>query len=126
LTIGIFDGCALPVVEICPKHGFYDYRNKYTKGATKYVVPARLSHATTREAQRVALAAFRAAGCRDYARVDLRLSRRGQPFVLEINTLPGMTETSLLPKAAAAAGISFERLCSRMVMMALERRTTHV
>ena len=126
LTVGILDGRALPVIEICPKRGFYDYRSKYTKGASEYVVPARLLRATTREAQRVALAAFRAAGCRDYARVDLRLSRRGQPFVLEINTLPGMTETSLLPKAAAAAGISFEELCSRMVMMALERRTTHV
>ncbi|MBM3889614.1 MAG: D-alanine--D-alanine ligase [Verrucomicrobia bacterium] len=126
LTVGIFDGRALPVVEIRPKRGFYDYRNKYTKGATEYVVPAPLPPATTRETQRVALAAFRAAGCRDYARVDLRLSRRGQPSVLEINTLPGMTEISLLPKAAAAAGIGFEQLCSRMVEMALERRTTHV
>jgi D-alanine-D-alanine ligase len=122
LTVGIFDGRALPVVEIRPKRGFYDYRNKYTKGATEYVVPAPLPRETTRETQRVALAAFRAAGCRDYARVDLRLSRRGQPFVLEINTLPGMTEMSLLPKAAAAAGIGFEQLCSRMVEMALERR----
>ncbi|MCX7824192.1 MAG: D-alanine--D-alanine ligase [Verrucomicrobiae bacterium] len=122
LTVGIFDGRALPVVEIRPRRGFYDYRNKYTQGATEYLVPAPLPRATTLETQRVALAAFHAAGCRDYARVDLRLSRRGQPFVLEINTLPGMTAMSLLPKAAAAAGIAFEQLCSRMVQMALERR----
>lgn len=126
LTVGIFDGRALPVVEICPKRGFYDYRNKYTQGATDYVVPARLPQTTTRDTQRAALAAFRATGCRDYARVDLRLNRHGQPFVLEINTLPGMTAMSLLPKAAAAANISFEELCSRIVMMALERGTTHV
>jgi D-alanine-D-alanine ligase len=122
LTVGILDERALPVVEIRPHEGFYDYHHKYTQGATEYDVPARLPEALGREIQRIALAAFRAAGCRDYARVDMLLRRQdNRPFVLEINTLPGMTETSLLPKAAAAAGIGFDALCSRMVTMALAR-----
>ena len=127
LTVGILGETPLPVVEVRPKSGFYDYANKYTVGATEYEVPARLSEAATQAVQTAALAAFRAAGCRDYSRVDVLLDRSNeQPSVLEINTLPGMTETSLLPKAAAAAGIGFEELCSRMVEMALERRGKHV
>jgi len=127
MTVGVLGETPLPVVEVRPKSGVYDYESKYTHGATEYEVPARLSDATTRALQTVALAAFRAAGCRDYARVDFLVSRRDErPYVLEINTLPGMTETSLLPKAAAAVGIGFEELCSRMVMMALERRVRHV
>ena len=127
MTVGILGGTALPVVEVRPKTGVYDYASKYTTGATEYEVPARLSEAATRAMQEVALAAFRAAGCRDYSRIDFMLSQGGErPCVLEINTLPGMTETSLLPKAAAAAGIGFEDLCSRMVRMALERRVANV
>ncbi|MBI5396284.1 MAG: D-alanine--D-alanine ligase [Verrucomicrobia bacterium] len=123
LTVGILGDRALPVVEVRVKAGFYDYQNKYTKGASEYDVPANLPEPVAAEVQRVALAAFRAAGCRDYSRVDVMLRRSdGRPFVLEINTLPGMTETSLLPKAAAAIGIGFEELCSRMVTMALARR----
>jgi D-alanine-D-alanine ligase len=125
-TVGILGETPLPVVEVRPKTGVYDYASKYTKGATEYEVPARLSEVTTRAMQEVALRAFRAAGCRDYSRIDFLLSADERPYVLEINTLPGMTETSLLPKAAAAAGISFEKLCSRMVMMALERRVRNV
>jgi D-alanine-D-alanine ligase len=125
-TVGILGETALPVVEVRPKTGVYDYASKYTKGATEYEVPARLSEAVTREMQAVALKAFRAAGCRDYSRIDFLLDHEERPYVLEINTLPGMTETSLLPKAANAAGISFEELCSRMVRMALERRMRHV
>ncbi|MBI5686388.1 MAG: D-alanine--D-alanine ligase [Verrucomicrobia bacterium] len=125
-TVGLLGETPLPVVEVRPKTGVYDYASKYTKGATEYEVPARLSEALTRKMQEIALAAFRAAGCRDYSRIDFLLSRDEQPYVLEINTLPGMTETSLLPKAAVAAGISFEDLCSRMVMMALERRVRNV
>lgn len=123
LTVGILGDRALPAVEVRVKAGFYDYKNKYTKGASEYDVPANLPEPVAAEVQRVGLAAFRAAGCRDYSRVDVML-RRGDnhPFVLEINTLPGMTETSLLPKAAAAVGIGFEELCSRMVTMALARR----
>lgn len=123
LTVGILGDRALPVVEVRVKAGFYDYQNKYTKGASEYDVPANLPEPVAAEVQRVALAAFRAAGCRDYSRVDVMLRRSdNRPFVLEINTLPGMTETSLLPKAAAAVGIGFETLCSRMVTMALARR----
>jgi D-alanine-D-alanine ligase len=125
-TVGILGETVLPVVEVRPKTGVYDYASKYTKGATEYEVPARLSEAVTREMQSVALKAFRAAGCRDYSRIDFLLDCDERPYVLEINTLPGMTETSLLPKAANAAGISFEELCSRMVRMALERRMRHV
>ena len=127
LTVGVLGDVALPVVEVRPKNGFYDYSSKYTVGASEYEVPARLSETATRAVQTAALTAFRAAGCRDYARVDVLLDRRTeQPSVLEINTLPGMTETSLLPKAAAAAGIGFEELVSRMAEMALERRGKHV
>jgi D-alanine-D-alanine ligase len=123
LTVGILGDRALPVVEVRVKAGFYDYQNKYTKGASEYDVPANLPEPVAVEVQRVALGAFRAAGCRDYSRVDVMLRRSdNRPFVLEINTLPGMTETSLLPKAAAAVGIGFEELCSSMVTMALARR----
>ncbi len=123
LTVGILGDRALPVVEVRVKAGFYDYQNKYTKGASEYDVPANLPDPVAAEVQRVALAAFRAAGCRDYSRVDVMLRRSdNRPFVLENNTLPGMTETSLLPKAAAAVGIGLEELCSRIVTMALARR----
>jgi D-alanine--D-alanine ligase len=112
----------LPVVEIRPKAGAYDYRNKYTVGATEYLCPAPFDEATTKQLQTAALGAFRAVGCRDYARVDVMVRPSGEPVVLEVNTLPGMTETSLLPKAAAAAGISYSELCERMVKLAFQRK----
>jgi len=121
-TVGILDGVALPVVEVRPKSGAYDYRNKYTPGCTDYVCPAAFSPETTQRIQEAALGAFRAVGGRDYARVDVMVTAEGAPMVLEVNTLPGMTETSLLPKAAAAAGISFRELCGRMVDLALRRQ----
>ena len=123
-TVGILAGEALPVVEIRPKQGTYDYRNKYTPGATEYFCPAPLDRAITERIQIAALGAFHAIGGRDYARVDVMVRANGDPVVLEVNTLPGMTETSLLPKAAAAAGISYEMLCQRMVELALNRRGT--
>jgi D-alanine-D-alanine ligase len=121
-TVGILNGAALPVVEICPKQGTYDYRNKYTAGATEYFCPAPIDRAITERIQAVAMRAFQAIGGRDYARVDVMVRANGEPLVLEVNTLPGMTETSLLPKAAAAAGLSYEALCQRMVELALKRR----
>jgi D-alanine-D-alanine ligase len=121
LTVGLLDGMALPVVEVRPLGGAYDYRSKYTAGATEYVCPARLDPAVADRVQAVAQGAFRAVGGRDYARVDVMLDEAGRPWVLEVNTLPGMTETSLLPKAAAAAGLGFAALCQRMVEMALRR-----
>ena len=121
-TVGILDGEPLPIVEVRPKSGSYDYKNKYTSGATEYFCPADFDAATTKKIQSAALGAFRAIGGRDYARVDVMVRSNGDPVVLEVNTLPGMTETSLLPKAAAAAGLTYEQLCQRMVDLALKRK----
>ena len=123
-TVGILGEWALPIVEVRPKAGAYDYTNKYTAGRTEYRGPAPCDASITASIPRAALAAFRAVGGRDYARVDVMVRGGGQPVVLEVNTLPGMTETSLLPKAAAAAGINFEGLCDRMLELALQRQTS--
>jgi D-alanine-D-alanine ligase len=120
-TVGILGGRPLPVVEVRPKVGSYDYRNKYTAGCTEYFCPAPLDAVTTRRIQDAALGAFQAVGGRDYARVDVMVRADGEPVVLEVNTLPGMTETSLLPKAALAAGLDYAQLCQRMVDLALQR-----
>lgn len=120
-TVGILAGVPLPVVEVRPKQGGYDYRNKYTAGATEYLCPAPFEPGVTSGIQNAALAAFRAIQGRDYARVDVMVRQDGSPVVLEVNTLPGMTETSLLPKAAAAAGMSYEQLCQRMIELAVAR-----
>lgn len=120
-TVGILDGQPLPVVEVRPLSGVYDYANKYTAGRTEYFCPADFDAATTQRIQQAALGAFHAIGGRDYARVDVMVTSDGLPIVLEVNTLPGMTATSLLPKAAAAAGIDFPALCQRLVDLALRR-----
>ncbi len=122
-TVGILDDSALPVVEVRPKAGSYDYRNKYTAGCTDYFCPADFDAATTRRIQDAGLGAFRAIGGRDYGRVDVMVRPDGEPVVLEVNTQPGMTETSLLPKAAAAAGVTYDQLCQRMIDLALKRKT---
>lgn len=122
-TVGILGDVLLPVVEVVPKQGAYDYQNKYTSGRTDYFCPASFDPRVTHRIQQSAWAAFQAVGGRDYARVDVMVRSDGQPFVLEVNTLPGMTETSLLPKAAAAVGISFVELCERMLEMAIGRTT---
>jgi D-alanine-D-alanine ligase len=121
-TVGILGGKPLPVVEVRPKVGSYDYKNKYTAGSTEYFCPADFDAATTKRIQKAALDAFKAIGGRDYARVDVMVRPDGSPVVLEVNTLPGMTETSLLPKAAAAAGMNYAELCQRMVDLALKRK----
>ena len=120
LTVGILGDEPLPVVEIVPKGGFYDYKAKYTPGMTRYEVPARLSQETFMMTQHMAILAHRALGCKDVSRVDFRLSPDGTPYALEVNTIPGMTETSLLPKAAMAAGISFRELVLRILESALK------
>ena len=121
-TVAILAGQPLPVVEIRPKTGSYDYQRKYTAGATEYFCPADFDAATTKRIQEAALGAFVAVGGRDYSRVDVMVRADGSPVVLEVNTLPGMTETSLLPKAAAAAGMTYAELCQRMIDLALVRK----
>jgi D-alanine--D-alanine ligase len=120
LTVAIWGNKApkaLPVIEIVPFSGRYDYHSKYTKGATEYVVPAPLSDDITLLVQTVALKAFNALGCCGIARVDVMLDNDNNPYVLEVNTIPGMTATSLVPKAAAAAGISFPALCEELLCL---------
>ena len=121
-TVGILDDEALPIVEVRPKAGSYDYRNKYTAGCTEYFCPAEFEAMTTRRIQTAALGAFLAIGGRDYGRVDVMVRANGEPVVLEVNTLPGMTETSLMPKAAAAAGLNYAELCQRMIDLTLARK----
>lgn len=111
---------ALPVIEIAPHSGKYDYQSKYTKGATEYIVPARIDEKTTKTIQEIAVRVFKIVGCHGVARVDFMLDEQGRPYVLEVNTIPGMTATSLVPKAAAAAGISFADLCERLLLMAIK------
>jgi D-alanine-D-alanine ligase len=122
ITAGLLGEKALPLVEIVPKGKFYDFQAKYTKGMTEYIVPARLSGTETGGIQELALRLYRALGCEGCARVDFRVTPDGRPYILEINTVPGMTETSLLPKAALAAGMDYDALVSRMVEMALEKK----
>ena len=116
ITVGILEDLPLPVIEIVPKSGVYDYHSKYTKGETEYILPARMPREKYLTAQELSLRAFKALGCSGYARVDLMLDEKDNPFVLEVNTLPGMTETSLIPKAALYAGIAFEDLAERILL----------
>jgi D-alanine-D-alanine ligase len=118
LTVGILGDVALPVGEIIPEHEIYDYECKYTPGMATEVFPADLTATATAEVQRQAQQAFRALKLRGYARIDFRYAPSGDFFCLEANTLPGMTALSLVPQAAAAAGISFEDLCDRIARLA--------
>jgi D-alanine-D-alanine ligase len=121
ITAAVLDGEALPIVEIIPKGGFYDYTRKYTKGTSRYEVPAKIDKRTEDRIKREALLAWNALDCRDYARVDFRLSEEGEPYCLEVNTLPGMTELSLVPMAAAEADMPFDELVERICLMARAR-----
>jgi D-alanine-D-alanine ligase len=116
ITVGVLGDIPLPVIEIVPKSGFYDYHSKYTKGETEYIIPARIPREKYLYAQEISLRAFQALGCSGCARVDLMTDEEGNPFVIDVNTMPGMTETSLLPKAAHYAGISFEDLVERILL----------
>ncbi len=114
VTVGVIDGEALPIVEVVPEGGFYDYEAKYTSGRTEYLLPAPLASGLYQKLQQAAVEVFNILGCSGAARIDFMV-RDDEFFCLEINTIPGMTETSLLPKAAAAAGISFDDLVGRIL-----------
>jgi D-alanine-D-alanine ligase len=127
LTIGVLGDQALPILEIIPKGGFYDFNNKYpflnpqAGGGAEHVCPAKIDLNRTKNIQEQALSAFRALGLVVYGRVDVLLSDSGEPCVLEVNTIPGMTEASLLPEAAAAAGINYVGLCARIIALSRAR-----
>ncbi|MGH8093624.1 MAG: D-alanine--D-alanine ligase [Chthoniobacterales bacterium] len=128
LTVGVLGDLALPVLEIIPKSGFYDFNDKYPflnlqgGGGAQHVCPAALPGNLTSKIQDLSLLACQSLGLRVYSRVDLILSERNEPFVLEINTIPGMTEASLLPEAAAVAGITYPQLCLRIIELSLAAR----
>ena len=122
LTVGLLDGKAMGVVEIVPKSGDYDYRSKYTAGATRYLFPAPIPDAVAADIRAQAEKLFAACGCRDFARADVILLPSGRFFFLEVNTLPGLTATSPLPKSASCVGLDFPSLTRRMIEPALRRR----
>jgi D-alanine-D-alanine ligase len=120
LTVAVLGDEALPVVEIKPKDGFYDYEHKYTSGRTEYFCPAELTEELTNELREKSLIAHRALGCKAYSRIDFRLNTKNEYFCLEVNTLPGMTELSLVPKAASAVNISFPELLNKIIELSLK------
>ncbi len=120
-SIGVLDGKALPVIEIAPKEGFYDYKNKYQAGSTVETCPAELSEEKTKEMQRYAEQAFEALHIDSYARMDAMMNENGDVYLLEANTLPGMTPTSLLPQEAAVIGLDFPDLCQKLIEVSLAK-----
>ncbi len=119
LTVAVIGEVAYPIVEIEPKSGFYDYAAKYTKGMSTYTCPAKLDKELSRHVRELAVEAAQVLGCRGVARVDFRLSEEDEPTILEVNTLPGMTPTSLVPMAAAAKGMTYDQLVARILDLAL-------
>lgn len=119
-SVGVMDGKALPVIEIAPKVGFYDYKNKYQAGSTVETCPAELPPDRTEAMQRIAEQVFLALRLKSYARMDFRMNEQGEIFCLEANTLPGMTPVSLLPQEAAAVGMDFPALCERILQRGLK------
>ena len=120
-VLGNDDLEVLPIVEIVPAGGFYDYAAKYTPGATEEIVPARIPDAAAVEARHIARVCHRTLGCRGMSRTDMIVTPDGQIYTLEVNTIPGMTPTSLLPRSAQAAGLAFGQLLDRLIDLALER-----
>ncbi len=120
-SIGVIEGKALPIIEIAPKVGFYDYKNKYQAGSAIETCPAELDDNTTKAMQSCAEAVYRAIRLCTYARIDFRMDREGDFYCLEANTLPGMTPTSLLPQEAAAIGIGFDELCEKIIEISLRK-----
>jgi len=127
VTVGVIgneEPVALPTLEIVPQNAFYDYESKYVPGMSRHIIPARVSEEARAECQRLAVEAHRLLGCAGMSRSDTIVTPDGDVFLLETNTIPGMTKTSLLPDAAAAAGIPFPELCERLVGLALEEWTS--
>lgn len=128
LTVGILGDLALPIIEICPMKGFYDFKNKYPflnkqgNSGAEHLCPAPLDEQQTQFVQKIALDAHRALGLETYSRVDVLLAENGEASVLEINTIPGMTQASLLPEAAGVAGISYPALCERIIELSMARQ----
>lgn len=122
LTVGILGTDTLPVVEVCPKNHFFDFESKYTKGASEYIVPAEIPEGVTEEIQRVALKTHQILGCEGFSRVDFMIDAGRRYYVLEINTIPGFTSTSLLPKAAEHYGLSFDQLCIQLMELAYGKK----
>ncbi|MCR4671936.1 MAG: D-alanine--D-alanine ligase [Lachnospiraceae bacterium] len=125
-SVGVIDGKALPVIEIAPKEGFYDYKNKYQPGATVETCPAELSLELTEKVQKIAEEAFKVLRLRDYVRFDFIMDPEGNFYCLEANTLPGMTPVSLLPQEAKAMGIDFEELCQLLITIAMRRMDGYI
>ncbi len=121
ITVAVLGEEALPLVEIRPKHGIYDYECKYTKGLSEYIVPAEVEEALANQIKAWARIALKALRCYGYGRFDLRLTPDNRPFFLEFNSLPGMTATSLVPKAAKAIGLSFNELLEKIIALGLQR-----
>ena len=121
LSIGVLAGKALPIIEICPKEGFYDYKNKYQAGLTEDICPAVLSESVTEQLQRTAEAVYRTLKLDAYARIDFLLDSENKFYCLEANTLPGMTPTSLLPQEALAVGISYDELVEILVNESMKK-----
>ena len=122
ITVGILEDKALPVIEIKTENNVYDFNAKYISDKTQYIVPAELADKDAKLAQDMALQAYKTLGCRDFSRVDMRMDLKGSLYLLEINTIPGMTERSLLPKAASYAGVGFDDLCVKLVNLAYGRK----
>lgn len=120
-SVGVIENKALPIVEIIPKSGWYDYENKYLPGATEEVCPAEISKEQTEKMKKIAEDAYSALGCEVYARVDIMMDKNGKMYCLEINTLPGMTQTSLIPTEAKTLGIEFSELCNMIVQKSMKK-----
>ena len=122
ISVGILDGKALPSIEIIPKEGFYDYANKYQPGAAEEICPAPIPSEWEKRLGQAALTVYHALGLEVYSRADFIVDEAGTPWFLEINTLPGMTPTSLVPQEAAAVGIGYGELCQKIIDLSLEAR----
>ncbi len=120
-SVGVIKGEALPVIEIAPKEGFYDYKNKYQEGSTIETCPAEIDADTTKRMQQMAVDVFKALRLTQYARIDIMMNKDGEMFALEANTLPGMTPMSLMPQEALAVGINYNQLCEKLINMAMDK-----